>query len=562
MKTVMPKQENSDPVKILLVDDLKDNLLALEALLRRDDVQIFEAKSGTEALDFMITHDFALALIDVQMPGMSGFELAEFMRGAKKTKHIPIIFVTATATDQSFSFKGYQSGAVDFLRKPLDSFAVKSKVSIFIDMFRQKNEIKTQFETITGLLKSLKDAKNEADRANSSKTQFLANMSHEIRTPLSAILGYSELMTDPEQTVADALYCGKGIRRNIEHLTELIDEILDISKVEAGKLEVDRVRFDLIPVMDEIFMSLHDRAKVRGLKLDVKCEGKMPKTVISCPMRLRQILLNIVGNALKFTAQGGVEIDVRLISDQRRPLNHLLQFEVKDTGCGLSPEQQERLFLPFSQADSSVTRKYGGTGLGLMLARSLAEALGGSVILTKSHIGEGSTFTFNLDPGPLTDVPMIDVVGIAQPKKQEETVKDPVVAPRKLTDISLLLVEDAPDNQILLRRFLEADGATVATAINGEEGLKMALAGTYDLVLMDMQMPILDGYEATKKLREMGYTTPIIALTANAMRGEREICLGVGCVEYLSKPVKAHALVEIVAKFTKNISKSSSTAIL
>ena len=187
-------------VKILIVDDLKDNLLALEALLRRDDVEIFKARTGTEALEFLIPHEFALALIDVQMPGMSGFELAEFMRGTKKTKNIPIIFVTATAKDQSFSFKGYESGAVDFLLKPLDSHAVKSKVNIFIEIYRQKNMLKNQLETITGLLEAVNLSKKEAEEANESKTQFLANMSHEIRTPMSAILGYSELLVNPEQT--------------------------------------------------------------------------------------------------------------------------------------------------------------------------------------------------------------------------------------------------------------------------------------------------------------------------------------------------------------------------
>lgn len=539
--------------KILLVDDLKENLLALEGLLRRDDIQIFEARSGVEALGLLITHDFALALIDVQMPVMSGFELAELMRGTKKTKNIPIIFVSATATDRSFSFKGYQSGAIDFLLKPLDSYAVKSKVTIFIELYRQKMEIKTQFDRITELHESLTQAKIMAEKANSSKTRFLANMSHEIRTPLSAILGYSELMANVNQSKADTAYCAKGIQRNIEQLTELIDEILDISKVEAGKLDVERIPFNLVPELAEIFAALQERANERRLALSIKFDGDIPKIIRSCPRRLRQILLNIVGNALKFTAEGHVRVTIRLAPAARDTVHPRLQFIVKDSGCGLSSEQQERLFQPFSQADSSVTRKYGGTGLGLMLARNLAKALGGDLVLTESIPDQGSTFTFSLDTGTLNEVEMLKNIKLEDETKPIESVKDLSAGVPRLADVRVLLAEDSPDNQILLRRFLEADGAIVTSALNGQEALDLASDGLHDLILMDMQMPVLDGYEATRLLRARGCQAPIVALTANAMQGERETCISAGCNEYLSKPVKASALVMTIAKFTTEL---------
>jgi len=552
----MDKSLTSEVVKILLVDDLKDNLLALEGLLKRDGIEIFTAKSGVEALECMISHEFAVALVDVQMPGMSGFELAALMRGAKMTKGIPIIFVTATANDSSFSFRGYESGGVDFLFKPLDTHVVRSKVNVFIDLYRQKSELRHQLATIAGLVEALHHAKDEAEKANTAKTQFLANVSHELRTPLSAILGYSELLANPEQLKSDALYCSNGIQRNIEQLTELIDEILDISKMEAGKFEVDRVRFELLPELGEIFIPLRDRAKVKGLALGVTFDGEIPEFICACPKRLRQILLNLVGNALKFTDHGSINIVVKLVP-QRTESGVLLHFAVTDTGCGLSAEQQLRLFRPFGQADSSVTRKYGGTGLGLVLARRLAEALGGDVALTASKIGEGSIFTLSLDPGGLAGVSMLKGLSMADLKSRPAAPIELVRAGQRLAGLKILLAEDGPDNQILMRRFLETSGAFVALAGNGTEALRLAADNVYDIVLMDMQMPIIDGYAATKQLRAGGYTVPIVALTANAMRGERETCLAAGCVDYLSKPVKGMTLIDTIERLIKGGSGST-----
>ncbi len=554
----MPANQSSEAtVRVLLVDDLKDNLLALEGLLKREGVEIFKARSGTEALEFLLRFEFAVALIDVQMPGMSGFELAEFMRGSKRTRDIPIIFVTATAGDQSFSFKGYESGAVDFLLKPLDTHAVRSKVSVFTALYRQKCELKAQIVTITRLHEELSFTKTQAENANASKSMFLANMSHEIRTPLSAILGFAELLADPIQPRAEALDCSSGIQRNVEHLTELIDQILDLAKVEAGKLDLDIVRFALLPALGEIFTYLQDRAKAASLSFGVSFVGEIPQTIDGCPMRLRQILLNVIGNALKFTQQGGVNVVIQMAPKVTGASSGTLCFEVKDTGSGLSSEQQLRLFRPFSQADSSVTRKYGGTGLGLVLARRLAEALGGSVELTESSPGRGSTFAVGIGTGPLTAATMLRGVKTADLAERPEQARDLFVAGDRLKGLRILLVEDGLDIQALMRRFLEASGATVTLAVNGAEAVAMASAAEFNLVLMDMQMPVLDGYEATRELLGRGCTTPIVALTAHAMRSERDACLAAGCVECVSKPIRANALVNVVEKFARRRVSSS-----
>ena len=256
----------SNKFEILIVDDMKDNLLALNALLEREDVKISQALSGNVALELLMKHDFCLALIDVNMPYMSGFELAEFMRGSKKTKNVPIIFVTATAKDQSFSFKGYESGAVDFLLKPLDPHAVRSKVNVFIELFQQKNELCRQLTTITELMADLNASKDEAEKANTSKTQFLANMSHEIRTPIGAILGFIDLLKNPAILQKDKDSYMVVVEKNSQQLLSLIDDILDLSKVEAGKMTVENIEFSLAEMLSDIQASMNLKAESKGIQ--------------------------------------------------------------------------------------------------------------------------------------------------------------------------------------------------------------------------------------------------------------------------------------------------------
>ena len=525
-----------DLFKILIVDDLKNNLLALEGLLKRDDVKIFIALSGTEALEFMVLHDFALALIDVKMPGMSGFELAEFMRGTNRTRNIPIIFVTATATDQSFAFNGYESGAVDFLLKPLDTHAVKSKVNIFIELYRHKKE---QEELLIKLKKTqgeLELAKDTAEQANNFKTAFLANMSHEIRTPLGAMLGFADLLRNVNLPLAERNTFIEIILRNGENLLVIINDILDLSKVEAGHLVLEFTDTYPEKIAADVITLLTETAKKKGLALVYSRDATTPETVVTDPTRVRQVLLNLVANAVKFTQTGSIKI--KSYGRKNASGSDSLFFEITDTGIGIPEAQKENVFAMFAQADETTTRRFGGTGLGLALSRKLACALGGDVSIVRSTPGKGSIFLLHIESQPErrnSETP---------PEKKELTLQNDLQ--NILARVRVLVVDDSPDNQFLILHYLIKRGAIVDSAGNGAVGYQKALAGNYDIVLMDIQMPEMDGYTATYKLREAGYKKPIIALSAHAMTEVKQKCLAAGYTAYLSKPIEIKELVTTI----------------
>jgi signal transduction histidine kinase len=525
--------------EILIVDDLKENLLALDAILARDGVTIHQALSGQEALELMMKHEFCLAIVDVKMPGMSGFDLAELMRGTKKTRSIPIIFVTATAKEQNFSFKGYESGAVDFLLKPLDNHAVKSKVSIFIELDYQKKELSSQLATITGLLEDLGRSKVEAERANASKTEFLAHMSHEIRTPIGAILGFSDLLKNPDNTAEENRGFMKVVERNSHLLLRLIDDILDLSKVEAGKTTIENIEFSLADVIADLISVMSLKAGEKRIDFRFKTKTKIPSVICADPYRLRQILNNVIGNAIKFTERGHVEMAVGFE-------NETLRFTIQDTGVGITLAQEDRLFHPFSQADQSTTRKFGGTGLGLVLSRGLAEAMGGTVKLLEGDRGKGSTFQIDIHSRLVAGAKMIaaDEVTLL-----EEQPTDKNRSAQVLSGLKVLLIEDSPDNRMLIMLYLGKAGATVTPATNGAQGVELAMSEKFDVILMDIQMPILDGHQSTRKLRSLGYEKPIVALTAHAMKEEREKSKQSGFTEFLTKPIQRQVLIEILTRY-------------
>ncbi len=323
------------------------------------------------------------------------------------------------------------------------------------------------------------------------------------------------------------------MKRNGEQLTLLINDILDLSKVEAGHLNVEVLEFSLRSVIEEVLSALSVKAQEKDLKLIFKVDGNINDRVTSDPTRLRQILFNVVGNAIKFTQIGEVTLTVQHNNGQ-------LEIEVQDTGTGIALEHQTSLFKPFVQADESMTRKFGGTGLGLALSKRLARLLGGDLTLKESAIGKGSTFKVVIQ----NDLPNIEGKKLS-PSSIKESAQEPELA---LNGISILLIEDSADNQVLISRLLTKKGAKIEFAENGLEGVAKALNGKHDLILMDVQMPILDGYSATQRLREAGFNKPIIALTAHAMSDIRAKCMDVGYSDYLPKPINPSSLVSTIAK--------------
>ncbi len=382
-----------------------------------------------------------------------------------------------------------------------------------------------------------------AEHANLAKSEFLANMSHEIRTPMTAILGYAELLLDPAQAEPERRDSVLTIRRNGEHLLSIINDILDISKIEAGQMTVEMIPTSPCVILEEVCSLMQVRAASKGISLCKQISGHLPAGVRTDPTRLRQILINIVGNAIKFTESGSVNIHVTF-QDGPAPT---LRFDITDSGIGMTPEQLGRLFRAFSQADNSMSRRFGGTGLGLSISKRLAEMLGGNIVVT-SEPGKGSTFSITVTAEVLAEHDERSSQFVIPKNK----LASATVASDALAGARILLAEDGPDNQRLISFHLKKAGAQVEIAGNGElavQRLSDFAKPRIDVVLMDMQMPIMDGYEAARCLRAAGESAPVIALTAHAMDGDRDRCVQSGCSDYLTKPIDRVKLIETCARW-------------
>jgi signal transduction histidine kinase/CheY-like chemotaxis protein len=380
-----------------------------------------------------------------------------------------------------------------------------------------------------------------ADRASRAKSDFLANMSHEIRTPMTAILGYADLLQDPGIDAVERTAHIQTMRKQGEHLLMMVNDILDLSKIEAGAMTVERIETDPIQIIEDILSLMRVRAMQAGVELKAEYAWPLPATITSDPMRVRQILINLVGNALKFTHHGGVVIKVGFDRS-----SSLLCVDVTDSGIGISREQMKELFRPFSQGDASVTRRYGGTGLGLSISHKLAMLLGGSLTAT-SVAGEGSTFSFTVATGEIDPSTLRTTAVVATPAA-------PAAPTISSASCRVLLAEDGPDNQKLISFHLKRAGHVVEVVGNGRQAVERAQAAwahgePFEVILMDMQMPELDGYSAASLLRQRGYRGPIIALTAHALPGDREKCLQAGCNDHLVKPISPHKLNEACVRW-------------
>lgn len=546
------------------LNDLKNNLMGPTLARIRRQVQI---ASGT-----ILDQDFSAAHMDELEQALVGRSYGEedpaspslctlATRQATLTGKAWLLRLTLTrAMDDMRLAQSRLTDAADrfaaILSRQSEAFASKAEgvllwifaisASIFVALTtRIVHNIRGQVRLIEQAKVDLENALAAADAANRAKSEFLANMSHEIRTPMSAILGYAELMLDPTQTAEDRLDGIQVIRRNGEHLLSIINDILDLSRIEAGRMVLEMIDTDPVQIVEGVISLMQVRAVGKKLTLLNDLKFPLPRTIRTDPTRLRQILMNLVGNAIKFTDSG----TVTLRTSFETGTDPRMRFDVQDTGIGMGDDVLTRLFQPFSQADASTTRRFGGTGLGLAICKRLAVMLGGDVTVV-SKPGKGSTFTLFIATGPVDSAAM---------RRHPSDNRSPSVS-LSTTETAIrlggriLLAEDGPDNQRLISHFLRSAGAEVVIVDNGRSAVDQAITAMgqgrpFDLILMDMQMPVMDGYTASSLLRQEGYRGPIVALTAHAMSGDRETCLQAGCSDYLSKPIDRQKLLEMCARF-------------
>ena len=518
--------------KILIVDDRRENLVALEVVLKGLDVEFVRALSGNEALGLVLKHEFAIGIIDVQMPDMDGFETVELIHNDPSIKYFPVIFVSAIYKEEQYVLKGIETGAVDFISKPIVPAILQGKVKVFLDLYKQKKLLEvTNNELII--------AKEKAEKKDLLKSLFLATMSHEIRTPMNGIIGVSELLKQtPLNSEQEDLVNIMSVSGN--NLLIIINDILDISKIEAGQITLENITFDLYNIATETVSLLDVKARDNGIKLILKIEKTVPKIVIGDPMRLKQILLNLANNAIKFTKEGSVTINISQLPEKNR--KHHIEFKVIDTGIGIPENDKDKLFKLFSQVNQTTQREYGGTGLGLAISKKLVELMNGEIGVD-SIPDIGSTFWFNVffDKSIYEDI------------KHENVVEEKLSS---TTNLNILLVEDNLINQKVASGVIKQLGHTISVADNGKIGVEMYKAYSYDLVLMDIQMPVMDGFTAVKEIREWehderkqpGY---IIALTANALKEDKEKCFEVGMNDFLAKPFKIKDIQGAISKIYK-----------
>jgi signal transduction histidine kinase len=513
-----------DPVHFLLVDDLEENLLSLGALLRRDGLVLLKARSGDEALELLLQYDVALALVDVQMPGLNGFELAELMRGNERSRHVPIIFVTAGNADTQWRFRGYEAGAVDFIQKPIEADILRGKAKIFFELYRQRQQIAAQRDELQAQAEALREA-------DIRKDEFLAMLAHELRNPLAPLRhGLDILRRTPDGP--SAVEIRDVMDRQLHHLVRLIDDLLDVSRVSQGKIELRRENHqaaDIFRAALEASMPLIDAA---GHTLNVE-QPEEPIWLDADLTRLAQVVGNLLNNAAKYTPAGG------RITLSARVQNDTAVIAVADNGIGIPANMLPKVFQLFAQVDNNLDRAQGGLGIGLALVKQLVIMHGGTVEAASEGCGQGSIFTLRL---PLAAGP--------EPEALPQTIASEAAPARRLR---VLVVDDSFEVAQTVGWMLEEIGHEYFLVDSGQKALQAAREFLPDAILLDIGLPGMDGYAVCRALRqeELFKTTPIIAQTGWGRDRDKSLATEAGFDHHLVKPVSMAALERLLADVTR-----------
>jgi signal transduction histidine kinase len=514
----------SEPVYILLVDDLQENLDALDALLRREDLVLLKVRSGPEALELLLKHEVALALLDVQMPGMDGFELAELMRGIERTKVVPIIFLTAGTSDQQRRFRGYEAGAVDFLQKPIEPDILKSKVSVFFELHRQRQEIGRLLQES----RQYADALQEADRR---KDEFLATLAHELRNPLAPLRNGLEVMklahnSNENQSGGQVLAM---MERQLAQMVRLIDDLLDVSRISRGRIELLREHVELAQVLNDAVETTRPLIEQAGHALNISIPSG-PIYVDADLTRLSQVFSNLLNNAAKFTEPGGrIELTVARQGDE-------VAVTVSDNGVGIPADMLPKIFELFTQEDRSLEKSRGGLGIGLSLVKRLVEMHNGTIEVSSEGHGRGSKFVVHLPPaqspnGPQTGNDATEQAG-HHPARHR-----------------ILIADDNKDAATSLAMILNIMGNETQAVYDGLAAFNAAPVFKPDVILLDIGMPELNGYDAARRIREQpwGRDIVLVALTGWGQDEDKRQSLAAGFNFHMVKPIDLANLEKLLA---------------
>ncbi len=558
--------------RILIVDDLPEKLLVYRTLLEDLDALIVEAHSGTEALKRVLEGEFAVILLDVNMPDIDGLETANLIRRHKNGRHTPIIFITSYA-DEMQTARGYELGAVDYILSPVIAPVLRTKVRVFVDLYETRaalalsnQELETRVTERTAelqqsnrrlqaeiaermraeaereaLLAREKVLRAEAEELSRLKDEFLATMSHELRTPLNAIFGWITLLRTRRLDAATQERALETIERNARAQKRLIEDLLDVSRIVSGKVALELVTVDPRRVVEAALETMHPAAQAKGLKI-LPLLDTNAGSVRGDFARLQQVVCNLLSNAIKFTDSGG-QVEVCLA---RR--NGEVEISVTDSGQGIKPEFLPLVFDRFRQEDGSISRRHGGLGLGLAIVRHLVELHAGSVHADSAGEGKGARFVVRL---PLREV--------GSPPRHQEIPGTGMVTAAMLMGVRLLVVDDDPGARELISGMLEGFGARVSVAENGQAALTLLLSERPDVLVADLGMPQMDGYALIEQVRaldpDFGGQTPAVAVTAYASPQDRLRALQAGYQNHVAKPVEAEELAIVIASLAGKVAQ-------